>query len=388
MAKKRSKDQLVLLSEIRTDGETQSRVQLSEPAIKEYQEGIEKGDKLPPALVFHDGASYWLADGFQRYFAYRNAGHDRMPCIVQQGTKVDAQWASYAANPHHGVPRTNGDKQKAVKAALQHPQGKDLTDVAIGEHCRVSSAMVGKIRKQLEGAGNIKRVNVRTARDGRKVTTENIGRSHKAKAAVSAWVPGETYGPEDMEEIRAYPRAAILIEAVEPPDDFELPRGVKAGETFNPLRVLAGGFEIEASDGVARMLDDECCEVIEGAVLIRMARESVDSSVRQSGTALEALIRRNVCGDETEEERDETEVLDGPYPGEDSQRQEPEDDGPQFSAEEYQDSPEEMGAGEEFRGDLWDWLQREMAAVDDLTWPVIAAVMQTASEEILGGRRK
>jgi len=52
------------LSKIRTDGGTQPRTRLYEDVVSEYREAVEDGAEFPPVTVFHDGADYWLADGY------------------------------------------------------------------------------------------------------------------------------------------------------------------------------------------------------------------------------------------------------------------------------------------------------------------------------------
>ena len=54
------------LSVINRFGGTQPRARLDDAIIQEYAEAMIAGDVFPPVAVFHDGADYWLADGFHR----------------------------------------------------------------------------------------------------------------------------------------------------------------------------------------------------------------------------------------------------------------------------------------------------------------------------------
>ena len=54
---------------IRCDGRTQMRVELSNDVSSSYAERMSARDPFPPIVVFYDGASYWLADGFHRVAA-------------------------------------------------------------------------------------------------------------------------------------------------------------------------------------------------------------------------------------------------------------------------------------------------------------------------------
>ena len=64
----------MLVSSIRIDGGTQPRASIDQAIVDDYAEAFRRGDELPAAMVFHDGTSYWLADGFHRYHAARSSG--------------------------------------------------------------------------------------------------------------------------------------------------------------------------------------------------------------------------------------------------------------------------------------------------------------------------
>lgn len=128
---------LLELQTIRTDGETQPRESIDPIVIAEYAEDMQAGATLPPVVVFHDGAAYWLADGFHRYHAALAIGADAIAADVRLGTVEDARWYSYGANKDHGLRRTNEDKRRAVLAALKHPQAALLSDSEIARHCGV-----------------------------------------------------------------------------------------------------------------------------------------------------------------------------------------------------------------------------------------------------------
>ena len=113
--------QSINLRSIRIDGGTQSRAELNHATVDEYSEAMAEGDTFPPIVVFFDGSSYWLADGFHRYFGADHAGMTEIQAEVLHGTQQDAQLFSFSVNAAHGLRRTNADKRKAVMGALQHP---------------------------------------------------------------------------------------------------------------------------------------------------------------------------------------------------------------------------------------------------------------------------
>ena len=169
----------LLLERIRIDGDTQPRVRLDIPTLNDYEEVIVRGVSLPPVTVFYDDSQYWLADGFHRWHAHRNAGNRLITCDVFRGTQEDAQWYAIAANQGHGLPRSTADKTKAIKAALKHPEGVKLSDRQIAEHVGVDQKTVLKYRNEMESAEEIPKVTTRKGKDGKTYDTTKIGKNPK-----------------------------------------------------------------------------------------------------------------------------------------------------------------------------------------------------------------
>ena len=140
---------LLNLRSIRIDGGTQSRAELNHATVDEYSEAMLEGDTFPPIVVFFDGSSYWLADGFHRYFGADHAGMTEIQAEVLHGTQQDAQLFSFSVNAAHGLRRTNADKRKAVMGALQHPVSGQWSDRQIAKHCGVSHPFVSSVRSSL-----------------------------------------------------------------------------------------------------------------------------------------------------------------------------------------------------------------------------------------------
>lgn len=149
--------QTLKLDQIRTDGGTQPRVAIDQGIVDEYAEKYDSGVDLKPVIVFFDGATYWLADGFHRYWATRKIGRDVIAVEVHQGTQRDAILYSVGANATHGLRRTNADKRKAVLTMLTEPKvnvdenGNPWSDQAISKMCRVSAPFVAKMRSTHQG---------------------------------------------------------------------------------------------------------------------------------------------------------------------------------------------------------------------------------------------
>ena len=135
------------LSEIKLDGDLQSRAQISDEVVDDYSEILREGGKLPAVILFHDGASYHLADGWHRYFAHKKAGLALIDAEIKEGTRRDAIMYSVGANSSHGLRRTYADKHKAVQTLLDDMEWSEWSDREIGRACHVSGGLVAKMRK-------------------------------------------------------------------------------------------------------------------------------------------------------------------------------------------------------------------------------------------------
>jgi hypothetical protein len=139
----------IQLKSVRLDGDTQPRQFINEDVVNDYSEQLLDDKIFPPIDVFHDGAQYWLADGFHRYFANKKAGFLDIEANVHQGTRRDAILFSVGSNAAHGLRRTNDDKRKAVLTLVNDLEWSEWSDNEIARHCHVSAMTVGRIKKSL-----------------------------------------------------------------------------------------------------------------------------------------------------------------------------------------------------------------------------------------------
>lgn len=147
-ARKLPEPMMLALDKIRLDGGTQWRKRLDDEHLERLSANV--GD-LPPLLVFWDGESYWLVDGFHRYEVLTRAERKKFLCIVRDGSLEDARWESFGTNAAHdknGKPLSNAEKREAVIAALKHPKGEKLSTRSLAEHVGVSHTFINDI---LEG---------------------------------------------------------------------------------------------------------------------------------------------------------------------------------------------------------------------------------------------
>lgn len=153
----------IKLTDIRIDGGTQTRAEISNATVEEYAEAVLDGAKFPPVDVFFDGVENWLADGFHRYHAHKRAEVTDIAATIHNGLKDDALVFALGANRANGLRRTNEDKRKCVSIALE--RWPEWSDRRIAEVCGVSATTVGSARPQLS---NLDSSNERTGKDGKK----------------------------------------------------------------------------------------------------------------------------------------------------------------------------------------------------------------------------
>lgn len=134
---------------IRTDGGTQMRAELTSEVYMDYRDKWLAGVEFDPVDVFHDGAAYWLADGFHRFYGAREAKRGSIPCRLHQGTQRDAILFACGANASHGLRRTNADKRRAIEAMLNDDVWVTWADNKIAEQAAVDQSFVSKVRREL-----------------------------------------------------------------------------------------------------------------------------------------------------------------------------------------------------------------------------------------------
>jgi len=168
------------MSVVRIDGDTQPRTAINPGIVQEYAEAMQAGAEFPPVTVVHDGATYWLVDGFHRFFAHRRLNRQQIKAEVIAGELADARWLSVSANKAHGLRRTNEDKVKAVARALK--LRADLSDRAIAEHVGVHHSMVSRHRAALESTVAQRQSERRVGLDGRRRSTSSARQRPRRRA--------------------------------------------------------------------------------------------------------------------------------------------------------------------------------------------------------------
>jgi transcriptional regulator with XRE-family HTH domain len=135
----------VELHRIRVDGETQPRAAIDPATVDEYAEAMARRMRFPPLVVYFDGESAWLADGFHRYYAAQKLGAQALDVDWREGTLEMAKLYAASANAEHGLRRTAGDKRRAIEMVLSTKAGRNWTQEQIAKHCHVSQSWVSTV---------------------------------------------------------------------------------------------------------------------------------------------------------------------------------------------------------------------------------------------------
>jgi hypothetical protein len=190
------------LDSIRIDPALQPRVTVDQAVVAEYADAMEAGDTFPAIVVFHDGSTFWLADGWHRVEAARSVRDKRaLLAEVHEGTRRDALLYSLGANAAHGLRRSNEDKRKAVARVLADPEWATWSDREIGRVCHVGHPLVASVRKAMHLTGIDSSERTYTTKHGTVATmnTAPIAAAAEARAAGSVRTEPEVAEYPDLE---------------------------------------------------------------------------------------------------------------------------------------------------------------------------------------------
>ncbi|MDR2365839.1 MAG: ParB/RepB/Spo0J family partition protein [Zoogloeaceae bacterium] len=193
---------MIDLEKIRIDGGTQSRVELNQSVIEEYAETMKAGENLPPVLVFNDGATYWLADGFHRFFAAKKAGRAQIDAEERPGTQRDAILASLSANSKHGLKRSNADKHKAVRTLLNDAEWRQWSNREIAKAAAVSHFMVNELRDMKNSVTGISSSDNNLTSDIRSDNDRKYTTKHGTEAVMNTANIGKHKKPSQLDALR------------------------------------------------------------------------------------------------------------------------------------------------------------------------------------------
>jgi transposase-like protein len=139
------------IEQLELDARLQARDALDQSAVADYAQAYKAGTDMPPIEVYDVGGALYVVDGWHRIAGAREAGITFLRATtVGTGTFEQAAWHAVAANGAHGLRRTNADKRRAVRLALESPIGGEQSSRAIAEHVGVGDKLVSEVRAQWE----------------------------------------------------------------------------------------------------------------------------------------------------------------------------------------------------------------------------------------------
>ena len=112
------------------------------------------GSVFPPIVVFHDGATYWLADGYHRLEATDEAGLKEIAAEIREGTRREAIEHACGANQDHGLRRSRADVRRAITTLVEDAEWGELANRAIAEMVGCDHKTVAAVRDELVRWGN------------------------------------------------------------------------------------------------------------------------------------------------------------------------------------------------------------------------------------------
>jgi hypothetical protein len=140
------------LADVVDDTAAQMRVAGVGPAmVAEYGAAMREGASFPPIITYFDGGAYYVADGFHRVAAARQANLEKILAEVREGGARDAVLAAAGANATHGVRRSNADKRHAIERLLADPEWCRWSDREIARVCHVDHKSVARVRREVTG---------------------------------------------------------------------------------------------------------------------------------------------------------------------------------------------------------------------------------------------
>jgi ParB-like chromosome segregation protein Spo0J len=141
-------------ADLQVDDEIQPRERLESPTITTYAEiytAAEPGEEpFPPLDVFESQGSYYVADGFHRLEAARQAKRETVPCQVHQGSTRDAMVFACFANVRRGLRYQHGDWGRILERLLADPEIAQRGDRQLARELGVSHVYVWKIRQRVQ----------------------------------------------------------------------------------------------------------------------------------------------------------------------------------------------------------------------------------------------
>jgi transposase len=249
------------LDEVRSDGGTQSRAGLDMDVVMDYAEQMEDGAQFPPIIVFYDGTTYWLADGFHRLEARRQGGMTSITAEVRQGDRLAALRYSLGANDKHGLPRNSQDYRRAYQCGVDNSLCKPDDTESVQKLLKCSRRWAQSLTREA-------REQAKAERDRKIAELSAEGKTQREIAAEVGVVP------QTVSNTLVQKRNSAEIGQPTPPNETQ------EAEMNKPARV-----EIDPDKG--RLYEDGSC--LSAWVLASRAKTAIQQISKEDPNAIVAL---------------------------------------------------------------------------------------------------
>lgn len=140
--------EVIKIASITLDHEIQPRCQIYDDVVTKYAAAMRQGEEFPPVIVYNNGATFWLADGFHRLRAKEVIGDLDILADVWQGNHQDALLHAVGANLESKLKLTEADLDKNIYKLIGHPEWKLWSDKEIADLCGTNEKHIHQLREQ------------------------------------------------------------------------------------------------------------------------------------------------------------------------------------------------------------------------------------------------
>jgi len=311
------------IEEIVRDDSLRPRLQRDPETVDSYAADMKAGADFPPiTLVRASDGKHYLAGGDHRIEAARKNKQTRIKAIIHEGTVDDACWMAAGSNKTHGLRRSNGDKQKAVRMAILAKPDAGTDEIA--RHVGVSKSWVEKTRREMTANGELTKADNTELSRRRKTASGGKRRTHnltvdQQTAILAALDAGERgkdlaqeYGvtPETISRLKAKAKKESEKRAVpetvdDPQAQLEAARAEKdsAVEALEKQPTYNDDAAPDAKDG-----EDHAMDATSGPTrpCISLAPAEADSTVDEAEAAARAEWIRGIKASDKEQTTEQT----------------------------------------------------------------------------------
>ena len=158
----------IKLDDLTLDPRLQPRVGLDDEVVCAYADAMQRGETFPPIRVIANHDQHWLVDGWHRVQAAMSLQRTELLVEVTSGTFEEAEDYVLTVNRTHGLRRSQGDVQNAIRRALKTQRWVTRSDNWTAKHIGCDQKTVTAQREQLESTSEIPKLKHLVGEDGKR----------------------------------------------------------------------------------------------------------------------------------------------------------------------------------------------------------------------------